>query len=358
MAIWARIFFQIRSTQRVDLMWSLATRFPAFAYIFIQEPRLWMVWTLKTGGIRLNAPQVRFAIALWKDLHEEGRQLPIDVNADSAAFHLRDVVRQLPLVSQPFIRSMRIRISSASYFNYGFANLMSRVPGLKHLSLGVVCSLVSPHHNATVPSVFRCDQTSVPHVVSLTSISLHNLIIEPNSLSYDRWQNITRLRATYYRSIPSKYTPLRDILISATNLTDLSVHVGYCVGKTGRVLFSVSSEHQYPSWESRLSNVDVRGPRKHVPAFITFLLSHPRNNIQTIRVVYNCYPKSVDNLFREVPAFVAATASAWDEVLVDFDDLSVELVSGRHGPGIRRWFVRWRMYSYWRYHWVSLRSVL
>lgn len=350
--LWTRIFRHMRPLERVDIMWSLSTRFPAFAYIFSRDPHLWMVWHLNLGGVRTQTRQVRFSIGIWMEQYRVGRYLPIAVRADATIFNIWDVVGQLPPPARQFISSLHLRVSRQSYFNYNFVNLLSITPRLSHLTLAV-CRHSVMESAIAPPLIFLCDQLTVPHEISLTSLTLHNMVVRPSSLSVERWINITRLRIVYYRNHPVQHPPLYEVLFAATNLLELFVEVSSTLPDISRALFLVTNEVRRSSWDPRITVLEVRGDRLHVPAFISSLLSWPRITLQTIRIVYNCGTDLDDRLFYEIPEFLDAMLEEWDAVVVDVDGVSIELVSERYVGGVRRWCIGWKLYDWWRPNWVS-----
>lgn len=298
---------------------------------------------------------VRFAISLWRELHDAGRDLPIAVRADTATFRLSDIARQIPPESLPFIYSLRMRITRASYNDYGFGALLAKVPRLTHLSLGVFGKGPFTGPGQGTPLAFICDR-AIPDNKSLNSLSLHNMVIRPSSFSGDRWPRIDRLHLIYYHPNRVAHTPIYEVLFAAANLTELSVRVSSSLVSASRELFDIPLGPQHDMWRPRLSSIDVRGSRRHVPTFMSWLLSHPHIDLRTIRVVVNCDTDSVDDIFYEMPEFSEALLLGWDSIVVDLDDLSIELVSDGCGEGVRSWYIRWRLYDWWHMKWVSLRT--
>lgn len=337
-------------------MWSLATHFPAFAYVFSDQPHMWMDWVFRPGGFEFQRRDVQFAISLWDSMHRKGRPIPVTVHTfEREVFGLDNLVALLPPPVRSYIRGLSIRISRSSYLEYDITSFLSRVPNVRHLSLSIMGNCPGPFGRG--PVTFLQHTPNPTYDIALTSLSFRNILVPPSMLSEDRWSMLTVLRLDYYRPLHSAVPPIYTILFITPSLTELTVHVRFGLGVLSRKLFELSHYSRYLTWTPRLEFVDVQGDRLCVSHFVSSLLRHSLSSIQSVKITYNCESNEDedDDIFGEIPLFVEALRGWSDCIGVHADEVSVCLSSEQPRTGVRQWVSRWKLYDWWDSNWVSYR---
>lgn len=352
---WAAIFRYIRPSKRIHFMWSIATHFPTFAYIFSREPQLWMDWPIMVGGSGAQRCEVLYAITLWCELQRTGRSIPISVHAvDSGIVALSDLVSLLPLQCLPHIHGLSLRTNRDSYIHYDISTLLSYMSGLRHLTLSIAGKCRGPFGSG--PVVFPHHPSMRLRDASLTSLCFHNIIVVPMRFLDNQWAHLTALHLAYYREVTTTMSSLYNLLFAASNIVELHVHVASNLPSMSHGIFEVPLNTRHATWAPRLEVVSLRGTRLHISAFVNSLLAHPRVSLRSIHLTYNCDVGAIDKFFVEIPAFLTAMCHWSGVAAVHANKMSVYLGGNHSMTGVKKWFVRWKFYDKWDPTWVS-RSV-
>lgn len=331
-------------------MWELASRFPAFAFLFSVEPRLWMKWRLNPGGKASQSHELIYAAGLWESLkRDQGRSLPISIRANEGCFTLDNVERLIPPDAMARVDSIRLRMTRNSYNEHEFLDFMSKMPRLSSLSL----VLSNAYPRPVVASLTYRDHRPIPlDGIAVSRLSLHNMKLDRNSLSGSRWRALSRLQLAYYR-YDVQGTPIYEVLYLATSLSQLSIHIAAPATSFDRILLHFQDrDARYVSWRPQLTWIDIRGSYSSVPAFVSSLIKHPYSRLETVRVGYNYHHAPDRTSFRELPEFIEVGTRVAESAIVDVDGLRIELAC-RAPTGIRWWKATWKCYDLWKPDWVS-----
>lgn len=353
--IWLAIFRQIPPQDRVKEMLKFGGRFPGLAFIFNQEPSLWMSWTLCQGTFLEQALETRFSMNYWVRLYRSGRQVQVEVHSSKKAIDISLLVDLIPSQALPFIYSLHLNVPFISYVMYGFRTLLDELSSLKHLKL-VVQSYVTfnpgPIHRRRS---FTDHRPLAPGDSAIRSLSLNNLAIFPDSLTTERWLHITRIHLAFgiRRALPQN-TSLYDIMYSAPNLAELSAQVAYALRRDSfsGTFFSAPRDKRYLDWHPALTFIDVRGGQEHVSSFVSSIIDHPRSKVHSVNVDFNHDEDEQPNLFAELESFIGILGYQAVHVLVDLDlfNLVVKMVDGK--TSVRNWDLSWRLFSWPDDSWV------
>lgn len=342
-------------------MYKLAEHSPAFAFLFDQEPSLWMTWTLRCGSFINQRPEVRFSMNYWTRLYRVGRFPRIQIRANTRPMELECLVKHIPRQSLPFIYSLNLRVPFQSYVTYSFMSLLEDLPGLEELKLIVRSTFKfnpTPFHQQR--QTFVDLRPIIRGGAALRSLSLNNMYIRPNGVTVERWSYITSLRLSYgLRRASPRDVSLYDLIFSAPNLTELSLHIAYALREDpfSETFFAVVEKDQrYRDWNPRLTHMEIKGAREHVPTFVESIISHPRAVVQAADVTFHYAtdgPKP--DLFFEMGSFFNIMRYQARIIKVDIDLMTIvaKMVDGE--TTVRDWSVSWKLCDSREDSWVCCR---
>lgn len=187
-------------------MFRFAERFPGLAFIFEQEPSLWMCWTVRPGAFNDQRPEVRFSMNYWARLYRMGRYPRIEIRGLLRPLHLENLVQIIPSPSIPFIKSLYLRVSLSSYCLYSFETFLPELRRLEHLKLIVQSGgIFAGDHLHQQNRSFTDHRPISRQCTAIRSLCVNNIAIFPGSLSTERWSHITSLHLAFglRRAMPS-----------------------------------------------------------------------------------------------------------------------------------------------------------
>lgn len=338
-------------------MLRFAERFPGLAFIFDQEPSLWMSWTLSEGTFFEQRREVKFSMNYWVRLYRSGRRIRVDeVRSIRRPIDIPRLLELLPANSLPFIRSLHLRVPFVSYVTYSFVETLDKLSRLERLKL-IVQSTPNfhPDHFHRRTKTFTDHRPIDPPGAALRRLSLNNMALFPDSLTAERWVYITHIHVAFglRRSLPRE-TSLYDIIHSAPNLTELSTHLAYALSADpfSETFFAVKLDRRYDDWNPGLTLIDIKGGREHVPAFVSSIINHPRAKVHTVSVTLNTSTDDRPNLFIELQSFLDIHKYKARTVLVDLDLMNIVVTMVDGGTTVRNWNLTWRLFDWTDASWV------
>lgn len=355
--IWAIIFDLIPAHDRIPLMWSLLCRYPSFAFIFAHLPHLWMDWFFYSGCRHHQPRATSFAIALWRDLHERGRSIPVAVHATASAVRITALSCFLPPDSLSFIHSITMRISRNQFKTCNMHGFLNAFANLKSVGL-----IVRDHHADFDSTPVPLMSVSVPRAVvvsltNLTTLELTGILFDKTTVDPSCFRSLTTLRLFDVRARRGQNNPsVFDLLLAAPFVRDLVVRPSWVHRGTSPILYAVPAKGILDVYarSSRLRNMELAGDRQSLAPFINALLTYLCDRVVKLRVVFHCKRREQLDLFNELPVFTREISRHSDHITVDVSEHSICSRWSSAMYSDFEWFVQWRTYDVWEDYWVCL----
>lgn len=335
-------------------MWSLLCRFPSFAVLLSQIPHLWMDWVFSSGRIGHQPVSMSFSISLWRELHRQGRSIPIHIHATRELVQVPTIIQRVPSESLPFIRSLSLYLSHGEYAKSDLRPFLATMPGLADLAIKVGGSTGTFDQMPAPPVVSTLNRSASVSISNITTLTLTGVFLDKAALSQVRFASLTSLRLNRLVQVGLHCPSIFDIILIAPVLNSLVVQASWSNLRVQTELFNLPTEDVLRGWTCNISVLEVQGERRDAATFINAILGHPTARIRRLRVGLYCHCRRRDKLFEEIPLFSRELSTYTDVLTVDATTYSLWSTRAPGSSNERDWGIHWQRYDLWKDFWVSL----